>query len=58
MEIKQSIKLDNLKQIVTKLPRDRINKLALSLSNYRDKTPTPLNCLQSRSQKFEIASIY
>ncbi len=37
MEIKQSIKLENFRQIVTKLPQDRIKKLALSLNNCRDK---------------------
>ena len=56
MEIKQSIKLENFRQIVTKLPQDRINKLALSLNNCRDKET--LNCKQLTTQKFEIASIY
>jgi len=56
MEIKQSIKLEKFRQIVTKLPQDRINKLSLCLNNCRDKET--LNCKQLTTQKFEIASIY
>jgi len=56
MEIKQSIKLEKFRQIVTKLPQDRINKLSLCLNNCRDKET--LNFKQLTTQKFEIASIY
>jgi hypothetical protein len=69
MELRAKLKFDNFSKVFTKLPKERMSKIALSLTKNRSKTPDQtqgetgstllaLKQPEIKYKKLEIASIY